>query len=228
VCCGALHAHYGDIEEARRLARINIDVFGKLGVDAVIADSAGCAAFLKEYGTVLRDDDRYAARAKLVASSAREITEFLADAGFASPARVEESSPREGVRVTYHDACHLVHTQNISRQPREITRAVPGIEFVELPEATWCCGSAGIYNVLRFSDSMKLLDRKMANIAGLHADIVLTANPGCHLQLVYGLRKCGLKAEVLHPVSLLNRWYRSQGNPGHSSAHLTPVNGSSG
>jgi len=118
-------------------------------------------------------------------------------------------APRHPVakRVTYHEACHLVHTQGISRQPRRIVESIPGIELVELPEATWCCGSAGIYNVVHFEDSMALLERKMNHLASTKAEIVLTGNPGCHLQIDYGIRKFGLTAEVMHPVSLLRRAY---------------------
>jgi glycolate oxidase iron-sulfur subunit len=109
--------------------------------------------------------------------------------------------------VTYHDACHLVHTQKVSRQPRELLQNIPGIKLIELSESSWCCGSAGIYNVVRYEDSMKILDRKMENIKSTGAEIVTTANPGCHLQLEYGIEKKGLKMEVLHPVSILSRAY---------------------
>lgn len=199
-CCGSLHAHYGDAEEAKRLAKKNLDVFDALGADALIVDSAGCGAFMKEYGHVLGDDEEYAGRAKILSQKTKDITEFLADVGIAQP----QAKPAQEIRVTYHEACHLVHTQKISRQPRDLIRAIPGVELVELPEATWCCGSAGIYNVVRFDDSMELLDRKMKNLAGTEADIVLTANPGCHLQLQYGIKRFGLRMRVLHPVSLIS------------------------
>ena len=219
VCCGSLHGHNGDIVTAKRLARENIDVvvhnefFAKgglgyaSGVDALIVDSAGCGAFLKEYGKILADDPVYASKAEAVSKKTKDITEFLVEVGFKKPEPCKGSKPLQGLRVTYHEACHLVHTQKISQQPRQIIQSIPGIEFVELPEATWCCGSAGIYNVVRFDDSMKLLERKMNNLASTKADIVLTANPGCHLQLQYGIRKFGLRMEVMHPVSLLNRTY---------------------
>lgn len=200
-CCGSLHSHNGDLGAARRLARMNIDAFDRAEFDALVVDSAGCCAFLKEYGKVLRDDRNYSARAESLSAKTREITEFLVEAGFDKPGWPVRK------RVTYHEACHLVHTQKISLQPREIIRSIPGIEFVELPEATWCCGSAGIYNIARFDDSMSFLERKMNNLASTEADIVLTANPGCHLQLEYGIRNRGLATEVMHPVSLLGRAY---------------------
>jgi glycolate oxidase iron-sulfur subunit len=207
-CCGSLHAHYGDAEEAQRLAKKNIDVFGALGADALIVDSAGCGAFMKEYGHVLGDDEKYAERAKNLSQKTKDITEFLADVGIAQThARQKDggpAKPAEEIRVTYHEACHLVHTQKISRQPRDLIRSIPGVEFAELPEATWCCGSAGIYNVVRFDDSMELLDRKMKNLASTQAEIVLTANPGCHLQLQFGIKKFGLKMKVQHPISLIS------------------------
>lgn len=204
VCCGALHAHYGEVESAKALAKKNIDVFEKFELDALIVDSAGCSAFLKEYGHVLTDDEAYSTKAAALALKTKDVTEFLAEVGFIIP--------QQGVnkRVTYHEACHLVHTQKISQQPRQIIKSIPELEIVELPEATWCCGSAGMYNAVRFDDSMTLLERKMKNLQSTNADIVLTANPGCHLQLLYGIKKFGLKTEVMHPVSLLRASYKAE------------------
>ena len=112
--------------------------------------------------------------------------------------------------VTYHEACHLVHTQKVSRQPREIIMGIPGVRLVELPEATWCCGSAGIYNILRHEDSMTMLDRKMENLAATRADVVVVGNPGCHLQIQSGIAARGLRMSVKHPVSLLNEAYKRE------------------
>ena len=200
-CCGSLHGHNGDVRTARALARRIIDAFDGRQLDAIIVDSAGCSAFLKEYGSLLRDERHYALRAENLSKRTKDITEFLAEVGYVEPRHPVAK------RVTYHEACHLVHTQAISRQPRRIVASIPGIELVELPEATWCCGSAGIYNIVHFEDSMALLERKMSHIASTKAEIVLTGNPGCHLQIDYGIRKFGLKAEVMHPVSLLRRAY---------------------
>ena len=203
-CCGSLHGHNGDVQKARELARKTIDMFDRYSFDTLVVNSAGCGAFLKEYGRLLADDPQYAQRANQLAGKVKDITEFLTESGFALP----ESPITQ--KVTYHEACHLVHTQQISKQPREIIASIPGIGFVELPEATWCCGSAGIYNVTRYDDSMKMLDRKMGNLASTHADIVVTANPGCHLQLQCGIKKMGLDMTVMHPVSLLKKAYDSK------------------
>jgi glycolate oxidase iron-sulfur subunit len=200
-CCGSLHGHNGSLRAAKLLARTNIDVFARLDADAIITNSAGCSAFMKQYGTILADDDEYASRAQAVTAMVRDATEFLVEVGFRPPTRTIEA------RVTYHDACHLAHTQKISSQPREIIRAIPGIQFVELPESMWCCGSAGIYNVTRYDDSMQFLARKLKNLASTNAQIILTANPGCHLQLQHGIREGNLPVEVLHPISLLARSY---------------------
>ncbi len=200
-CCGSLHAHNGEMEQAHALARKNIDVFGKYEFDALIVDSAGCGAFMKEYGAQCAGDPVYAAKAAAFSAKVKDISEFLSS--------IELLPPPNPIakRVTYDDACHLVHTQKISSEPRAILRSIPGLELIELPEATWCCGSAGIYNILRFDDSMQMLERKMNNIASTRADILVTANPGCHLQLQYGIKKYGLNMEVMHPVSLLRRSY---------------------
>lgn len=197
-CCGSLHGHHGEIAIAKRLARWNLDIFEQYAYDYFIVDSAGCGAFLKEYGAWLADDHDYAEKAREFSAKVKDITELLA--GIALP----PLQPLER-EVTYHEACHLVHTQNISAQPRKLIQSIPGLDFVELPEATWCCGSAGIYTVLRFDDSMKFLERKMQNLASTGAEIVVTANPGCHLQLEYGLKRFGLRMEVMHPVQLLRR-----------------------
>ena len=202
VCCGSLHNHNGEQEAAKDLARQNIDAFDSLQVDALVVDSAGCSAFLKEYGHLFADDVVYAAKAKRISESVKDITEFLSETGFTIP-----TAPLNK-RITYHEACHLVHTQKISRQPRKLLQSIPGVEFLELPEATWCCGSAGIYNVTNFDDSMGMLERKMNNLISTNADIVVTANPGCHLQLQYGIKRRGLNAVVMHPVSLLFQAYR--------------------
>jgi len=202
-CCGSLHGHNGGIPKALELAKRTVDLFEGLDFDALIVDSAGCGAYLKEYGKLLSGDPDYGARAERLARKTKDITEFLPAVGFAKP------GGRISGRVTYHEACHLLHTQKISRQPREIIASVPGLDMVELPEASWCCGSAGIYNVTRYDDSMDMLARKMENLRSTRADIVVTANPGCHLQLQYGIRKHGLAMKVMHPVSLLKKGYDS-------------------
>lgn len=203
VCCGSLLAHYGGEADAKLLARATIDTFERLDVDAIIVDSAGCAAYMKEYGRVFADDALYSGKADRISKKTRDMTEFLDEVGFTPPLKELRK------RITYHDACHLVHTQKISRQPRAIIQSIPGVTFVELPESTWCCGSAGVYNIVRHEDSMKFLERKMENLRSTGAEIVVTGNPGCHLQLNYGIKKFGLKMEVMHPASLLRMAYSS-------------------
>ena len=204
VCCGSLHGHNGDISTAKELAQKNIDAFEKFQFDAFVIDSAGCGAFIKEYAALLADDPSYALQATELSKKTEDITEFLIRVGRTTPQKALH------LKVTYHEACHLVHTQKISQQPRELIKSIPGIEFVELPEATWCCGSAGMYNVVRFEDSMKFLERKTTNLATTTADIVVTGNPGCHIQLQHGIKQRGLHMEVVHPVTLLRRAYEKE------------------
>jgi len=201
-CCGALHAHAGEMEEARQLARHNIDVFAEAEVDAIVLNSAGCGAAMKAYGHWLRHDPAYADKAAAFSAKVKDLSEFLVHL----PWETAALQPVE-LRVTYHDACHLAHAQGITQEPRALIRAIPGVELIELPEATWCCGSAGIYNITHFDLSMELLARKMKNVASTGAEAVVTGNPGCLFQLQYGVRRHGLDLEVLHTVTLLDRAY---------------------
>lgn len=202
-CCGSLQSHNGDFETARRFARHNVEVFFALNLDAIVMNSAGCGAFMKEYGTILKDDPEYAAPAADIAGKVKDISEFMVDIGL----RVDETSSRSyrSKRVTYHDACHLVHSQKISDQPRKLLKSIPSVEYVELPEATWCCGSAGIYNITHYETAMQLLDRKIENIRKVNPDIIVTGNPGCLVQLEYGLRREGMHVELLHLATFLRR-----------------------
>ncbi len=201
VCCGSLQAHNGDFEIARRLAKENIDAFLKFDLDAIVMNSAGCGALMKEYGHYLHDDPLYAEKASYIASKVKDISEFLYDIGIKKPEREFRH------RVTYHDACHLVHAQKISRQPRELLRSIPGVDFVELNEASWCCGSAGIYNVTRNDDSMKFLERKTENIERTEAEYVVANNPGCITQMEYGIRSRKSETKIVHLATLLRRAY---------------------
>lgn len=200
-CCGSLHAHFGDLDEAKRLAKINIGVFGQYEYGTLVVDSAGCSAFMKEYSKLFSGDAEMADQARSFSSKVREISEFISEVGLSEQPGVYAAS------VTYHDACHLVHTQKISRQPRELLERIPGLKMTELNESTWCCGSAGIHNMVKYEDSMKILDRKIENIRSTGAQIVATSNPGCHLQLQHGLRRNNIEVEVLHPVTVLSRSY---------------------
>ena len=208
-CCGSLHAHNGELELAREMARRNIDAFDLGAVDAIITNAAGCGSHLKKYGELLADDPRYAARARVWAAKLKDIHEWLVEIGITPPAGAGEA-PALQTAATYHEACHLCHGQKITRAPRQVLGRVPGLRLVEMAEATWCCGSAGIYNITQPEMSQKLLARKLANIAQTGAGVVASANPGCNVQLEAGARARGLALEIVHPVTLLARAYRGE------------------
>lgn len=199
ICCGSLQAHNGDFDTAKKLAKHTIDVFDSYKFDYIISNSAGCGAFMKEYGHILSDDVQYSQRAKSFSNRVKDISEFLIEENLALKMKLFVES------ITYHDACHLAHTQKITEQPRKILKAIPGVNYEELEEASWCCGSAGIYNIVHYKESMIILERKMENIKKTNAKIVLTGNPGCLAQLRYGAKRFGIDVEVLHPVSLVRK-----------------------
>jgi glycolate oxidase iron-sulfur subunit len=208
ICCGSVHGHNGNLETARMLARQLIEIFMNAGVDYIILNSAGCGAYMKGYGELFSDEKEYHPKAEAFSKKVKDIMEFLDENGWKSPGKVHNLS------VTYHDPCHLVHTQKIARQPRKIIKSIEGINFIELNEASWCCGSAGIYNVVRYEDAMKILKRKMDNIRATGAEWIVTGNPGCMIQLMYGIKKYELDLKVVHPVSLLNLAYQIEGEIG--------------
>ena len=176
-CCGALHVHAGEAEQGRQLARQNIDVFEPYNCDVIIINSAGCGSNLKEYGHLLRDDALYAARAQAFSAKVKDVSEFLAGI------ELNREMGEVNYSVAYHDACHLVHGQKIKQQPRELLKAIPGLTLVNLKEADWCCGSAGIYNITNQEMASQLLERKMNNIAATGAHVIATGNPGCMMQI---------------------------------------------
>lgn len=200
-CCGSLHAHNGDRKTARRLAELNITAFDDGSLDAIVMNSSGCGAFMKEYGHLFADSPHFAEKARRLSSKIKDITEFLDETGFL-PAPVPADAI-VGKSVSYHDACHLVHTQKISSQPRRLIQQVKSITYHELPESAWCCGSAGIYNILRHEDSMILLERKVGNIRSVEPEILVTGNPGCLLQIQHGLRPGVPRIEVMHTSTFL-------------------------
>ena len=208
VCCGALNLHAGDLELARRLARRNIDIFLAAGADQpgyrIVTASAGCGSNMKEYGELLKNDPRYAEPARRFAELTADITEFLAELPLDPP---WGWVPR---RVTYQDPCHLAHAQRISRQPRDLLRAIPGLELVEMEAASMCCGGAGFYAMVQPDLAGQILATKLDNIHAANADQVATANPGCMLQLEQGLQARGGPAnahKVVHVVDLLDEAY---------------------
>ncbi|MDE0014074.1 MAG: (Fe-S)-binding protein, partial [Candidatus Poribacteria bacterium] len=202
TCCGALHLHNGVRDVASDLAKQNIDAFEDENLDAIIINSAGCGATLKEYEALLENDPVYAERAENFSHKMRDISEFLAEIEMIPPVGKIEK------RVTYDEPCHLLHGQSVQLQPRKVLQAIPGLELIELTESEWCCGSAGIYNITQPELSQEILERKMAHIAATDADIVATGNPGCLLQIQLGIQKHKLPMQAMHPVNLLDYAYR--------------------
>ncbi|HVX41794.1 MAG TPA: heterodisulfide reductase-related iron-sulfur binding cluster [Gemmatimonadaceae bacterium] len=205
-CCGALHAHAGDDEAARRLARANIAAFERSGAEYICVNAAGCGAMMKEYGHLLADDPAWAERAARMAEKVRDVSELLAAAG---PAR---GGPVR-VRVAYDAPCHLVHAQRIAAPPLDVLRAIPELELVPLNEADVCCGSAGIYNLVEPDTSNIVLDRKLANIQATNAELIATGNPGCLMQIGAGLLRAGAPVRAVHPVELLAESYVKRAAP---------------
>ena len=203
VCCGALHAHNGDLPTARDLARRNIAAFESAGVEAVIVNSAGCGAAMKEYGELLANDGQYRERAERFARTVKDISEFLVGLPFVPPPGRVDS------RVTYQDSCHLAHAQRITSAPRQVLAAIPGLELREMTRPDGCCGSAGVYSLTQGDMSLRLLRSKMRDIRATGPRYIATSNPGCIAQLEAGVRMTGGRVRVVHVVELLDRAYRT-------------------
>jgi len=201
ACCGALHLSWGDEEGARALARHNIEVFEKVEVDVIVTDCASCGATGKEYRQLLADDPDFSERANAFSQRMQDVSQFLAALPLKAP-----TNPIER-RVTYHDPCHLIHAQGVSREPRELLIAIPSLELIPLPEADSCCGSAGNYVLSHLPTSLRILERKMNNVVATSAEVLVTANPGCLLQLRMGVKRAGLGVEVVHLTQLLAQSY---------------------
>ena len=204
-CCGALNAHGGDHARALAMARSTIDTFEAAGVEAVIVNTSGCGAHMKAYGHLLADDPAYAARAKRFVASVQDLAEFLAREPLRGPL-----SPVP-LTCTYHDPCHVVHGQKIKSEPRQLLAQIPGLRLVELAESDWCCGSAGIYNLTQPEMATRLLHRKVGHVLATQAEALVTANPGCILQIQAGLSAHDAKVNVLHLVEILDRAYGGHG-----------------
>jgi glycolate oxidase iron-sulfur subunit len=204
-CCGALHQHSGELERAKELARRNIGALEAANADYIVVNAAGCSHHVKEYAHLLRDDPMYAARAAALAAKTRDITELLAELG---PKPPQSSLPW---RVTYQEPCHLSHGQKITREPRKVLAAIPGLDFIEMPESSMCCGSAGTYNILQRDMSQRLLQRKLDNSATTGAEVIASANTGCMIQMRAGIAQRGMNARVLHIVEILDAAYRADG-----------------
>ena len=198
-CCGALPLHAGRIDQARALAKHNIEVFERAGVDRIAVNAAGCGSAMKEYGELFADDPEWATRAKAVAAKVRDITELLVELG-------EQRAVRRPLtaRVVYHDACHLAHGQGVRTQPRALLQGIPGVELLSPAESEICCGSAGIYNLVQPDPAAQLGARKVHHIAALSPDMIATANPGCTLQIAAAARGLGHDWPIFHPIELID------------------------
>ncbi|WP_144461874.1 (Fe-S)-binding protein [Siminovitchia fortis] len=197
-CCGALHAHQGSMEEARKLAKANIEAFESSGADYFINNAGGCGAMLREYDNLFKEDVEWHARAQDFVEKTRDITEVLVELG-PLPFKKE----LDGI-ITYQDSCHLRNVQGVLEQPRELLRSVPGATFVEMEGSDRCCASGGIYNLIHFEESMKILDEKMVKAKETNAQTIVTTNPGCLLQMKLGVERSGLEqTRALHIVEVL-------------------------
>jgi len=203
-CCGSLHAHNGEWELAQNLARRNLDQFPPDEYDAIITNAGGCGSHLKHYAHLLAEDPAYRSRAVIWDRKVKDIHEWLVEIGVTAPPA--GTAPQQV--VTYHESCHLCHGQKVTGQPRQLLRLIPGVKLVELTESTWCCGSAGIYNLTQPEMAGQLLERKMNHVLATQATVVATGNPGCLLQLVTGCRQRGVELRVVHPITLLAEAYR--------------------
>jgi len=199
VCCGALPLHAGVRDVARELARANMQAFPPADFDVIVTNAAGCGSTLKEYAHLFPVGDAIHKPAADFSGKMRDVTEFLAELGLSTPLRTLP------LRVTYQDSCHLMHGQKVREAPRKLIRAVPGVELVEMPLADQCCGSAGVYNVTETKTSLELLALKMDCVAQTKSQVIVTANPGCMLQLRAGVAGRRTGQEVLHVIELLDR-----------------------
>jgi glycolate oxidase iron-sulfur subunit len=197
-CCGALSVHNGRAEEGRRYARALVDAFSGAGVERIVVNAAGCGSTMKEYAELLADDPGYAGRAREFAQKVRDVTELLVELG-----PVAERHPLP-VTVAYHDACHLAHAQQVRTQPRTLLRGVPGLELREIAEGEICCGSAGIWNLLNPEPARELGDRKAANIVATGAQVLVTANPGCIMQVTSAIERSGHPMGMAHTIEVLD------------------------
>jgi glycolate oxidase iron-sulfur subunit len=210
-CCGALTVHAGDLDRARAHARQTIAAFERLEasapVEAIIVNAAGCGVALKEYGHLLREDPAFAERAAAFSAKVQDITEFLGE--LEQRGLLNLAMRPLNLKVTYQEPCHLAHAQHVSDQPRRLLRLIPGLELVEMRESALCCGSAGIYNITQPEMSRRLLKRKMGHALATGADVIVSANPGCILQLQAGVRAAeGPSVRVAHIVDLLDEAYQ--------------------
>ncbi|MFL6230619.1 MAG: (Fe-S)-binding protein [Pyrinomonadaceae bacterium] len=204
-CCGALHAHAGDLEGARVLARRNVEAFASDPTTPVVTNAGGCGAMLASYGHLLADDPDFAERARLFSESVRDVSQQLAATG------VREGAPVGEVVTTYDASCHLLHGQHAAEEPLSVLDAIPNLSFAPLEGADVCCGGAGVYNLLEPELSSRVLAEKLKHVNETGAALLTTGNPGCHMQIAAGARLAGAPLRVCHPVELLDESYRRAG-----------------
>lgn len=200
-CCGALSHHQGQEEQAKQFARQMIDTFANTGVDAVLINASGCGHTLKEYGHILQDDLDYAEKAKAFVQKVKDVQEFLAEVGLTAKLSPLQEKP---LTLVYQDACHMLHGQKISVQPRQLLRKIPGVQLREPVDAALCCGSAGIYNILQPEIANELGQQKVENLTNTGATVIASANIGCYVQISQHLKLQGKDVPVLHPMQLLD------------------------
>lgn len=209
-CCGALPHHQGQEAQTQTLARQMIDAFAATPVDAVLINASGCGHSLKEYGQILAADPQYAQRAQAFAAQVADVQEFLVRVGLTAPLHPLQAEP---VTVVYQDACHMLHGQRISQQPRALLRQIPGVTLREPVDAALCCGSAGIYNMLQPEVAQELGRQKVENLLATGADLIASANIGCYVQIGHHLERQGKAVPVLHPMQLLDQAIQGVGRP---------------
>jgi glycolate oxidase iron-sulfur subunit len=197
-CCGALSLHMGREDEAIAFAKRLIATFEAMAVDAIVVNAAGCGSSMKDYGWVLRDEPGWSERATAFSAKVRDVSEWLLELGPVAPRHPVEAT------IAYHDACHLAHAQGVRQQPRELLTAIPGLQLREIPERDICCGSAGVYNLLQPEAARELGRRKAANIVATGAEVLVTANPGCLMQIKTALDTQGRSMPLLHTVEVLD------------------------
>lgn len=207
ACCGSLQSHQGLHSTGNEFAAKMISSFPYKMLNAIIVNAAGCSSFMKSYGDFLHQDSTFDLKELAEFSSkVKDLSEFLDEIGLPYAAVSRNSHLYDRV-VTYQDPCHLAHAQGIRHAPRKLLRAIEGIRYVELADADTCCGSAGIYNITHHEASLEILDKKIENIKAINPDVIVTANPGCMIQLKAGLLRHNLSSEVLHIASFLNQVY---------------------
>jgi glycolate oxidase iron-sulfur subunit len=204
-CCGALSLHGGRKQEARRFARRAIETFERAGLDAIVVNAAGCGSAMKEYGDLLAGEAAWAGRAAALSAKVRDLSEFLAELG--------PGAPRHPLPVTvaYHDACHLAHAQGITRQPRDLLLAIPGLSLTEIADGGTCCGSAGIYNLVQPAAASQLGERKAEAVRDTGAALLVSANPGCALQISSALAARGHRMPMAHIAEVIDASIRGIG-----------------